>query len=286
MRLTTHNIVDIACQIRMPSLRRYHASWIRENAVVFFVGSRGSGKTCNIIDLFYHKRNDFAYGVIFCGSTATIREYERHFPSTFIYYNYCTEVLRDLLEDQERKVYEGRANPVFVLIDDCTWAKRSITADPTFIRLMNNGRHAKIFLAISMQYSTTIPPELRQQVDVVYFNREKNPKNRERLYENFNPCFESFGEWDACFKACTLNHESFVVDNRSANSDKIEDNVFWYKSKYVPGGRHFRVNRNGKWWLFHKLHYNPKHYMQSQEDPTDKKGKKKRAVTTRVQKEA
>jgi hypothetical protein len=242
-------------------IKEFDWATVPDQAVMIYIGRRKSGKTTNIIDTFYKKRNSFKAGLIFCGSKATIKEYERHFPSSFIYYGYHSDVLGALIDKQEMDVEMGVAAPMFILVDDCMWAKKSILADPNIRRVFMNGRHSLIFFVLSMQYCMDLHPSLRQQIDYTFLSREKNPQNRERLYKNYNVCFTSYEQFDECMKKCTLNHETMILNNEATDSDLPEDNVFWWKAKYVKDGRKFRVNKYGSWWQFHKKRYNPRHYI-------------------------
>jgi hypothetical protein len=235
---------------------------IPDAAIVVCIGRRKSGKTVNIIDIFYKKRHSFKYGLVFCGSKSTIKLYEKHFPSSFIFDGYQPEVLAAALDKQERDVEMGKGKPMFVLMDDCFWAKKSILSDPNVRRCFYNGRHSLIFFVLSLQWCFDLVPSLRQQIDFTFLSREKNPGNRERIYKNYNVCFRSLEQFDSCMSNCTMDHETFVLSNAAdTDSDKPEDNVYWWKSKFVPGGRKFRVNPGGTWWKYHKQRYNPRHYL-------------------------
>lgn len=270
-------------------------STVPDHAISIFIGRRKSGKSVNIIDTFYRKRDRYSYGLVFCGSKATIKDYERHFPSSFIYYGYHSDVVGRLIDKQELAVEMGVAKNVFILVDDCMWAKKSILKDPNIRRLFMNGRHSRIFFVLSMQYCMDLHPSLRQQIDLTFLSREKNPQNRERLYKNYNVCFRNAEEFDSCMLQCTQNHETFVLNNGASDSDRPEDNVNWWKSVYAPGGRRcpervrpghaycpscvrihgnkrglhkqqtcsapFRVNMNGSWWNFHRKRFNPRHFI-------------------------
>jgi hypothetical protein len=243
------------------NIKEFDWTGVPDQAVMIYIGRRKSGKTTNIIDTFYKKRNSFKAGLIFCGSKATIKEYERFFPSTFIYYGYHSDVVGALIDKQELDVEMGVASPMFILVDDCMWAKKSILGDPNIRRLFMNGRHSKIFFVLSMQYCMDLHPSLRQQIDYTFLSREKNPQNRERLYKNYNVCFSSSAQFEECMKKCTLNHETMILNNGSTDSDRPEDNVFWWKAKWLKDGRKYRVNKHGSWWKYHKRRYNPTHYM-------------------------
>ena len=234
---------------------------VPDAAVVVCIGRRKSGKTVNIIDIFYKKRNSFKMGLVFCGSKATVKLYEAHFPASFIYDGYHSDVVGAVIDKQERDVELNCAKPIFILVDDCMWAKKSLLADPNIRRLFMNGRHSLIFFVLSMQYAVDLPPSLRSQIDFTLLSREKNPQNRDRLYKSYNVCFRSFDQFDRCMMQCTLNHETFVLCNGSdTDSDNPEDNVFWWKSKFDPNGRRFRVNKNGTWWVYHTKLFNAKHF--------------------------
>src|SRR6185295_12335930 len=59
----------------------------------------------------------------------------------------------------------------------------------------------------------------------------KEPKlgNQKRLYEHYAGIFPTFQMFRAVLQHCTKNYGCLVIDN-SSTSDKIEDQVFWYRS--------------------------------------------------------
>jgi hypothetical protein len=267
---------------RTKEIKRWRISKIPNDCVIFIIGRRGTGKTTDALEIFYKKRYEFAFGLIFCGNKATIKRYEKHFPSTFIHDEYDSELLAKFFFQQEQRVEEGTAQPVFVLIDDCLWSKRSITDDPVFIRLCNNGRHAKICLVVLFHYPMAMSSELRGEVDYAVLKHEKVPANRERLYDAFNTVFESKSDFNACLKQLTLDYGAMVLDNHSCHSEAIEENCYWQKVKNVQ--RKFRVNPDGSWWKYHKQKFDPKHFLKA--PPPVFMTKKKRAPTAAERKKA
>jgi len=259
-------------------------STVPDSGVVVCIGRRKSGKTVNIIDIFHKKRNSFRTGVVFCGSKATIKEYENHIPSSFIYDGYHSDVLGRIVDKQERDVERGVARPIFILVDDCMWEKKSILGDANIRRIFMNGRHALIFFVLSMQYSMDLHPSLRQQIDFVLLSREKNPHYREKLYNNYNVCFKTAEQFDKCMMQCTLNFETFVLSSAGdTQSDSPEDNVYWYKSKYVPGGRKFKVNKSGTWWRYHYKRFDPDFFIAADDSAmTTTSSKKGGTVVTKT----
>jgi hypothetical protein len=239
-------------------IRQLDISSVPDSGVNVFIGRRKSGKTVNILDFLYHKRRSFAYGIVFCGSKATVQAYEKCIPSTYIYDSFDSDLLKRFFDKQERDVELGTAKPVFVLLDDLMFDKSCVLKDKTVRRIFMNGRHAKVCLMMSLQYSMDLHPSMRQQIDYIFLSREKNPHYREKLYHNYNVCFRTASDFDRTMQACTQNFETFVLSSCSdTQSDAPEDNVFWHKSKL---GRTFQVGSR-RWWLFHRRRFNPKHFL-------------------------
>jgi hypothetical protein len=116
----------------------------------------------------------------------------------------------------------------FVILDDClydnTWAR-----DKMMRLLFMNGRHWKVMLIITMQYPLGIPPALRTNIDYVFILREPYIANRKRIYDNYAGMFPTFESFCQVMDQCTENFECLVINN-NAKSNKIQDQVFWYKA--------------------------------------------------------
>jgi hypothetical protein len=264
------------------NLRKFKMKQIPNNGVVFCIGRRGSGKSTTMIGILSAKRHEFAYGIAFIGNRATAQEYyAKIMPATFIFDNYQPEVLKELLDRQERKIAEkGRKRTPFVYccIDDCFFQRGELTHDEQFLRLLNNGRNYNAFGLISMHYSLTVKPNIRQQIDFAVLSREKNPAYRKRLYENYNSVFKSPYEFEQCMDASTKDYHVLILDNFSTQSNAIEDNVFWWKARSIKeGGADFKMNRGGYWWKFHAKRFDPLYYTREPPETATKSTRKKTA---------
>ena len=117
---------------------------------------------------------------------------------------------------------------LFLLLDDCIY-DQSWVKDKNVRSLFMNGRHFKILFIITMQYALGIPPNLRTNVDFVFILRENFVNNRKRLYDHYAGMFPSFEMFCQVMDQCTENYECLVINN-NAKSNKLEDQVFWYKA--------------------------------------------------------
>jgi hypothetical protein len=133
------------------------------------------------------------------------------------------------MENYKRSNIDPRA---FVILDDClydnTWTK-----DKMMRLLFMNGRHWKIMLIITMQYPLGVPPNLRTNIDYVFILREPYLANRKRIYENYAGMFPTFESFCQVMDQCTENYECLVINN-NAKSNKLQDQIFWYKAESRP----------------------------------------------------
>jgi hypothetical protein len=99
-----------------------------------------------------------------------------------------------------------------------------------------NGRHVHTMFILTMQYVMGIPPNLRSNIDFIFLLRENIVANRRRLYEQFAGMFPDFDSFSQVMDQCTENYECLVIDN-TTKSNKLEDQVFWYKAAPHPDFR-------------------------------------------------
>ena len=94
-----------------------------------------------------------------------------------------------------------------------------------------------------MQYLLGIPPGLRTQVDYLFICKETKQNNKRKLFDHYAGMFPNFDMFNKVLVECTKDRGCLVIDN-STNSDKLEDQVFWYKADIHP---RFRVCYDQFW---------------------------------------
>ena len=67
-------------------------------------------------------------------------------------------------------------------------------------------------------------------IDYVFILREPYITNRKRIYENYAGMFPTFESFCQVMDQCTENYECLVINN-NAKSNKLTDQVFWYKAE-------------------------------------------------------
>jgi hypothetical protein len=226
--------------------------------VIVLIGRRDTGKSFLVRDLLYYHQN-IPIGTVISGTEEGNGFYGRLVPKLFIHNEYNTAIIENILRRQrgvlrqvKREVEQFRRTTIdprtFVILDDClfdnSWAR-----DKMMRLLFMNGRHWKVMLLITMQYPLGIPPILRTNIDYVFILREPVTSNRRRLYENYAGVFHTFEAFCQVMDQCTENFECLVINNNT-KSNKLQDQVFWYKAE--PHGD-FRLGAKEFWDLSKQL---------------------------------
>ena len=268
-------------------LKKFDMSNIRfkqeENSgpVVVLIGRRDTGKSFLVRDLIYYHQ-DIPIGTVISGTEAGNGFYGKHVPKLFIHDEYNTAIIENILKRQKtvlkqvkKEIEHYKRSTIdprtFVILDDClydsAWAK-----DKMMRLLFMNGRHWKIMLIITMQYPLGIPPNLRTNIDYVFILREPYITNRKRIYENYAGMFPTFESFCQVMDQCTENFECLVINN-NAKSNKLTDQVFWYKAEPHPP---FRIG-GPQFWKYSKDNYSDE--KQETNNVYQKKNKERFAVT-------
>ena len=220
--------------------------------VIVMIGRRDTGKSFLVRDLlFYHQ--DIPVGTVMSGTEAGNGFYSAHVPKLFIHEEYNTVLIENILrrqktvlkqvnkqiETHKKTTIDPRA---FVILDDCLY-DQSWTRDKMMRLLFMNGRHWKIMLIITMQYPLGIPPNLRTNIDYVFILREPYLTNRKRIWENYASMFPTLESFCSVMDQTTENYECLVINN-NAKSNKLNDQIFWYKAESHPN---FRLGAKEFW---------------------------------------
>ena len=241
--------------------------------VVVLIGKRDTGKSFLVRDLLYYQQ-EIPIGTVISGTEEGNGFYGKMVPRLFIHNEYNSAIIENILKRQrtvlnqvkkEMETYKRSSiDPrAFVILDDClydnTWSR-----DKLMRLLFMNGRHWKVMLVITMQYPLGIPPTLRTNIDYVFILRENYIANRKRIYDNYAGMFPTFESFCQVMDQCTENYECLVINNNS-KSNKLQDQVFWYKA---DNHNDFRLGSKEFWELSKGL---PDEQQEEQYDPNKSK---------------
>lgn len=223
-------------------LKKFDMTRIKHDKVVVLIGKRETGKSFLVKDLLWHHQS-LPCGTVISGTEGANQFYSKVIPPMFIHEEYSPIIIGNVLKRQKliakkisQDLNERGATSVdprnFLILDDCLY-DTSWIRDKNVRYLFMNGRHVHTMFIITMQYAIGIPPNLRTNIDYVFILRENIISNRRKLYEQYAGMFPDFDSFCQVMTQCTENYECLVIDN-NAKSNKLEDQVFWYKAAPQP----------------------------------------------------
>lgn len=221
-------------------LKKFDISSIADNKVCVLLGKRDTGKSFLVRDLLYYHR-DLPIGTVVSGTECANKFYTNMIPNIFIHEKPDPEIVANAMKRQDklhRRIRKetkrnGRCDidpRAFLILDDCLAEGRRWIRHEAVQSAFLNGRHFNLLFVITLQYPMGLPPMLRGNIDYVFILRDNLISNRKRIYENYAGMFPSFEVFCQCMNQCTNDYEMLVINNNS-KSNKLEDQVFWYRAQ-------------------------------------------------------
>ena len=216
----------------------------RKSPMIVVIGKKDTGKSFLVKDILYHTQNAFPVGTVISGTEVANEFFQHMVPSKLIHDKYKPDIVMNTIkrqlavktsrnQDKNRNGGSSNIDPrAFLILDDCLYDATWIREESTRYVFMN-GRHIDLMTIITMQYPLGITPNLRTNVDFIFILRETMINNRKRIYDNYAGMFPTFEMFCQFMDQCTENYECLVICN-GVSSNKLEDQVFWYKAAEHP----------------------------------------------------
>lgn len=234
------------------NIKKFNMDMIRDRCaldskkapMIVLVGKRDTGKSFLVKDILANCHECFPVGTVISGSEVASPFFQDIVPSKLIHDKYNPNIVMGAIKRQmsvkqtrNRELRGGGSHSnvdprAFLILDDCLYDKTWMNEESTRYVFMN-GRHIDLMTMITMQYPLGVPPNLRTNIDFVFILRETVIGNRKRIYENYAGMFPTFQMFCQFMDQCTENYECLVVCN-GIQSNRLEDQVFWYKAKDHP----------------------------------------------------
>jgi len=212
--------------------RKFDMSRVKSYPTILILGDNRSGKSTLIKDyLFYHQ--DIPVGT--CISRDPI--FEDVIPNIFRHDDDNLDIIEKFIYRQKhiRQLYwnygDGNEKSIdcraFLIMDHCRpdWQK-----DRNLRFLFLNGRSFQTTLLIDDQSALSgLSPTLRTNLDYIFIGPHHSPQDRRELYERYAGMIPFFQLFETILETLTQTFGFLVIDNL-ARSDKLEDQIFWYRA--------------------------------------------------------
>jgi hypothetical protein len=218
-------------------IRKFEPTLISHTSKLMFIGSTDSGKTFAMRHIL-SRFTDIPVGMVISGTEFANHNYSKMVPGKFISDKYTPEQLFRFVRRQAKLADEKEKgtdldNRAFLIMDDCLHDAPAWKKDEFLKFIFYAGRHIGTFFMLSSQYPLGIPPDMRGNLQFVFLFREPFLANRRRLYENYAGFFPSFELFCDVMDQLTEDYGCLVL-NMKTKSNKLSDQVFWWKAEETP----------------------------------------------------
>lgn len=216
-------------------IKKFKPENMKEGNVSVFIGKRNTGKSFLIKDVLSYHKDKFPAGKVIAATDHLNHFYDSFIPGMLVHATYTENIINDLFRRQNVAIQQKWDRPgVFVVLDDCLsdkgWQKSKCIR-----QIFLEGRHSKITLLLGIQGPMEIPPIFRAQTDYVFILRNNLIRDKKSLHENYAGMVE-YAVFEHLMNIFTEDHGVLVIDN-TTKSNKIEDQIFYYKAEPHPNLR-------------------------------------------------
>lgn len=149
-----------------------------------FIASRNSGKSylCRYL-LLYKLRDKFDLSVIFCTNKQERDKYEQILETELSFDRYIPELVRDLVNTNEKRESEGKPKlDILIVMDDTVG--NNIKNDDEMLQTYTNGRHNGLTIMYITQSMTLANTHWRNNSDYIFLFKQNSTQHRNTVRDN------------------------------------------------------------------------------------------------------
>jgi hypothetical protein len=257
-------------EVKEFKFKHFDMSKMKTDAIVLLLGKRGSGKSVLMKEIFHKRQQTLSYGLVISGTENVNKFYSDFIPPLYIHNEYIPDNVARAFHAQNKIIFKQgktKKNNMFVCLDDCLGDDAIWKKDKVFKKLIFEGRHSNIFLALLLQYCKAIPPGFRTNIDYIFLFFYPDHDAQKNIYDNFGGMFGSFNEFKTAYEALCKDHHCMVIDRTVSSPKSVTDSVFIYKANIVGD---FKIG-DARFWTNHYRKYDENWLFKDTDSPTPKK---------------
>lgn len=238
-------------------LNKLDFSTVDSGCTILLIAKRFTGKSFLTLDIMSHYKSIPA-GIVISRSEKVSPFYSNHIPDIFIYDEFNSMIIEDLLTRQRNLINKygkdswktgGFDTRIFLIMDDCM-SDASFFKDPGIKELFFNGRHYNILFILTTQEPMLIPTSFRTNLDFVFILREMRSNILGKIFEHYASVLGSYDLFTYCMGKFTEDYGCLVINNRSTKNN-INEQAFWYRAQKQENLRLL----SDRAWRFHQNRY-------------------------------
>ena len=185
---------------------------------ILLLGKRGTGKTTIAIDYFLQNKDKFCNFTCISPTEDLNNNYSNLIPSHSIFRDFDPELVKNYSNSQ-------MSNGLLIM-DDCIILRRN---DKEY-EAIRNALENRLLTNVIADQVQHLNPLLREKSDYIFVLKQPMRYESDKIYKCFGGMFPNYEVFKKYLNKATGDYGALVIDNTSI-SDKIEDRVYFYRSK-------------------------------------------------------
>lgn len=226
-----------------------------------------SGKSVLVDNLCYFHKHRYPVARIWSANEGATQAFAKKFPPIYISNYYDADEVKRAIQRQRLCIQEQTPNPYSINVFDDVVDDPSILKSKEIRALFRFGsQHYRAMTLFATQYALEFTPDVRNSASYVAMFRENNKIELEKLWKNFGGIVGTLQDFTELMNQVCGDYTCLIIKRRS-QSNKLEDNVFFYKTHHHDSDKHYPEN-----WKFgckEYLEWNEKRYNTNYVDPNE-----------------
>lgn len=206
----------------MEPITEFKFNSIQDNSYILIIGKANNTGKSQMTELIMSTNLNIPKKIIISEQKSN---YIEKYPDAIIYYEYKSDIIKDLLAAQK-----GNKNKAIMLFDNCLHPTENLmTNDELMKKLVRTGMHYKITTVIGLLCAVGYEHEFLTNPNYVFLFAvavavDGNITKKQKLYETYSPRGLTFDIFDEIFTKLTSNNGCMVI------CQKAQNKISWYNS--------------------------------------------------------
>jgi hypothetical protein len=237
------------------TIDEFHIEEIPSSSSWVIIAPPTTGKSTLIENLAFFNKNKFPVAKVFMGNEDGYNHFCKIFGKLFVMNYYDEDEHRRFCHRQGELIRLGHPHPGCIcILDDVGDDRKIFRKVPMSASYKKGSQHWGQLFLLATQEAFDVPPIIRSSTMYVALGRNNDEEQRKKLYHAFGGVCGNYNRFcDLMDQIC--EEYTFMIIKKHAKTNRLEDCVFWYKTKVLSPWR-FGCHEYRDWG---KSRYNPQY---------------------------